>query len=90
VGDVKIYLWYPSCLTPKEFKAWLKKNVKDVNPGVTAEKKRIQSLIDEKLGRGYHVSLDESGIVRTLKAKDEPCSSNTQKGTCLGEILLMP
>ena len=87
VGDVKIYLWYPACLTPKEFKAWLKKNVKDVNPRVTAENKRIQSLIDEKLGRGHHVSLDESGIVRTLKAKDEPCSSNTQEGHMFGRNL---
>jgi hypothetical protein len=87
VDGVKIYLRYPAYMTPKDFKAWLEKNVKDLNPRAPDEKKRIQSLIDEKLRRGHHVSLVESGIVRTLKAKEEPCSIETQEGYRFGRNL---
>ena len=87
VDGGKIYLHYPSHMTAKEFKAWLNENVTDTNPRAPDEKKWIQSLIDEKLGRGHHVSLDESGIVRTLKAKEEPCTTDTQEGYMFGRNL---
>jgi len=87
VDGRKIYLYYPSHMTAKEFKAWLKENVKDANPRAPGEKKRIQSLIDEQLGRDHHVSLDGTGIVRTLKAKEEPCTTDTQEGYMFGRNL---
>ena len=87
VGEATIYLWYPAHMTAMEFKAWLLENVKDVNPIAPGEKKRIQSLIDEKLVRGYHVSLDEKDIARTLAASYEPCSIDTQEGDMFGRNL---
>ncbi|MCJ7772605.1 MAG: hypothetical protein MUP22_05670, partial [Desulfobacterales bacterium] len=74
VNEHKFTLWYPSYMTSKKFKAWLEENVKDVNPKAPDEQKRIQSLIDTYLGRGYHVSLDEPGVERNLSVKEE-CSS---------------
>lgn len=32
IEGVKLYLWYPRYMKVKKFKAWLKENVKDVNP----------------------------------------------------------
>jgi hypothetical protein len=64
----KIYLWYPSYMIPKEFRAWLKENVKDLNPKAPDAKNRIQSLIDENLGRGYHIPFEDTGIANTSVA----------------------
>jgi hypothetical protein len=64
----KIYLWYPSYMTPKKFRAWLKENVRDLNPEAPDAKNRIQSFIDENLGRGYHVAFEDSGIADTSEA----------------------
>ena len=87
VGGVKIYLWYPSYMTAKEFKAWLEENVKDFDLKALSDIKRIQSLINENLSRGYHVSEDESGVVSTLRAKDEASSIDTQEGYMFGRNL---
>jgi hypothetical protein len=80
VGGKTIYLWYPSQMTAEEFKAWLRENVTDVNPGAPNEKERIQSLIDKTLGRNCCVSLSEGGILRTLRGTDEICSLESQEG----------
>jgi len=80
MGGVKIYLWYPSYMTAKEFKAWLMENVRDFDPKAPNERDRIQSLIDDNLRKGYHVPLDESGVVSRLRAKDEASSIDTQEG----------
>ena len=87
VREATIYLWYPAHMTATEVKAWLHENVKDVNPRAPGEKKRIQSLIDQNLSRGYHVSLDEKDIARTLAARDEPCSMDLQEGGMFGRNL---
>jgi hypothetical protein len=80
VGGLKIYLWYPAYMTPKEFKAWLMENVKDFDLKAANARDRIQSLIDDNLPRGYHVPLDVSGVIGTLRAKDEASSIDTQEG----------
>ncbi len=74
VNEHKFTLWYPSYMTAKKFKAWLEENVRDVNPKAPDEQRRIQSLIDTNLGRGYHVSLDKPGVGSKLSVKEE-CSS---------------
>ena len=74
VNEHNFTLYYPSYITVDKFKAWLKENVKDVNPKAPDEQKRIQSLIDKTFGRGYHVPLDEPGVERSLSVKEE-CSS---------------
>lgn len=81
VKGIKLTLWYPSYLTPKEFKAWLEENVKDLDPKEQKnEQRRIQSLIDENLRRGYHIYLDESGVSRTLSTREEPSSIELREG----------
>lgn len=52
-------LKYPSYLTAKQFKEWLKENTKDLNLTEPDARNRIQSLINEKLERGYHVQADK-------------------------------
>ncbi|NOR14336.1 MAG: hypothetical protein GQ544_01390 [Candidatus Aminicenantes bacterium] len=74
VNEHKFTLWYPSYITVKKFKAWLEENVRNVNPKAPDEQRRIQSLIDTNLGRGYHVSLDKPGVGSKLSVKEE-CSS---------------
>jgi len=74
VKGTKYYLWYPSYMTAKEFREWLEENVKDVNPEVPNEQKRIQSLIDRNLERGYRISLDKAGIDR-ISIRDAELSS---------------
>jgi hypothetical protein len=80
----KIYLWYPSYLTPKEFKAWLEENVKNLNPKPPNAKKRIQSLIDESLGRGYHIPFEDLGIAETLNTDAATPLITTQEEQMFG------
>lgn len=87
VDGATMYLWYPSHMTAREFRMWLDENVKHVNPGAPNEKKRIQALIDQNLGRSYHVSLEESGVLRILKEKEEISSLDTQEGRMFGRNL---
>jgi hypothetical protein len=63
-----------------KFKAWLKENVKDVNPTAPNEQERIQSLIDKTFGRGYHISLDKPGVGRNLSVKEECYSIEFYEG----------
>jgi len=76
----KFYLWYPSYMTPKEFREWLEENVKDVNPEAPNEQKRIQSLIDANLERGYRISLDKAGFGRILSGDEELSSVEFYEG----------
>ena len=68
---VRVTLWYPSYMTAKEFREWLKVNIKDVNPEAPNEQKRIQDLIDANLKRGYHISLDKGRMGETLGTEKE-------------------
>ena len=74
VKGTKYYLWYPSYMTAKEFREWLEENVKDVNPEAPNEQKRIQSLIDANLKRGYRISLDNACIDK-ISSRDAELSS---------------
>ena len=74
LDGIKLYLWYPSYITAKRLRTWLEENVRDFNPKAPIEQKRIQSLIDETFGHGYHVSLDKSDVERQLSIREE-CSS---------------
>ena len=87
VNGATMYLWYPSHMSAREFRMWLEENVTDVNPGTPNEKKRIQALIDQNLGRGCHVSLEESGVLRVLKGKEELSTLDTQEGRMFGRNL---
>jgi len=74
VEGMTYYLWYPSWITSKEFREWLEENVRDVSPGDPEERKRIQSLIDANLGRGYDISFDKVDFDKNL-SRDENLSS---------------
>lgn len=76
----RITLWYPSYMTAKEFREWLEKNVKDVNPNNPNEQSRIQSLINANLSRTYIVSMDVPGVDRNLGMEEELSSSELQEG----------
>jgi len=71
VEGVKLTLWYPSYMTAREFREWLKVNIKDVNPETPNEQGRIQDLIDANLKRGYHISLDKGRMGETLGTEEE-------------------
>jgi hypothetical protein len=70
IGEVVLYLWYPSHMKVKEFKQWLKKKVKDVNPTAPNEQKRVQSLINANFSPGRYVSLDEPSARRASSIED--------------------
>jgi len=74
VDGIKLYLWYPSYMTAKKFKAWLEENVKDVNPKAPDEQKRIQSLINATFSTGSYVSIDEPTVQR-ISGKEDAASS---------------
>ena len=81
LAGIKLYLWYPSYMTAKKFRAWLEENIKDVKPTIAPiEQKRIQSLIDETFGHGYHVSLDKPEVERYLSIREECSSVETHDG----------
>ena len=80
VNGHKFTLWYPSYMTAKKFRAWLEEKAKDVNPKAPNEQKRIQALIDAELGRGYHISLEQSGLTRTLSTEEEVSSIDFYDG----------
>lgn len=88
IKGVKIYLWYPSQMTAKEFKGWLKATVKDLDPKERKnEQKRIQSIIDRNLVKGYQISLEGSGLARTTVTKEEPSSIDSLEGHMFGRNL---
>jgi hypothetical protein len=76
-GGRRIYLWYPSFVTPKEFKAWLIENFENLDPEVPNAKGHIQSRIDESFGRGYHIPFEDSGLAETsnMSAKASPITT---------------
>jgi hypothetical protein len=80
VNEHKFTLWYPSYITVDKFKAWLKENVKDVNPKAPDEQKRIQSLINATFGTGRFVSLDEPTAKRTIGIEDAVSSVEFYEG----------
>ena len=60
------YLWYPSHMTARKFREWLEENIKDINHKYHAkEQGRIQTLINENLEWGYHISMDGSDDYKT-------------------------
>jgi len=59
-GNRKIYLWYPSNVTVKEFKSWLKETTKNLDLNERNAQERIQNLIKEELVSSYPIPLDES------------------------------
>ena len=69
VGGKKLYLWYPSQVTAKEFTNWLQENAKDVDPERPTEQERIQSLIHTAFRRGRRISLDDPSVARTLSTQ---------------------
>lgn len=88
IKGMKIYLWYPSHMTAKEFKEWLNSNIKDLDPtNQKNEQKRIQSIIDKNLIKGYQISLEGSGLARTKVTKEEPSSIESLEGHMFGRNL---
>ena len=79
VDGVKLYLWYPSYMTAKEFRNWLEENIKDLNHRRSYEQKRIQSLIDVALKRGYHISTDDPDALIVLNKEMGKESSPTEQ-----------
>jgi hypothetical protein len=58
VNGNTFYLRYPSHITAKKFREWLKRKVKEINPKDSKEQDRIQAFIDLNLERGFHISID--------------------------------
>lgn len=79
VNGVKLYLWYPSYMTAKEFRNWLEENIKDLNHRRPYEQKHIQSLIDVALKRGYHISTDDPDALIGLNKEMGKESSPTEQ-----------
>lgn len=77
---VRFTLWYPSYMTAKKFREWLKVNIKYVNPEAPNEQGRIQDLIDANLKRGYHISLDKGRMGETLGTEEECPSIELHEG----------
>ena len=80
VNEHKFTLWYPSYITVDKFKAWLKENVKDVNPKAPDEQKRIQSLINATFSIGGYISLDEPTVQGTSGKEDAASSVEFYEG----------
>jgi hypothetical protein len=80
VAGVRLILWYPSYMSAREFREWLKENVRDLNPGAPNEQRRIQELVDSNLPRGYHIPLDERGPEQASVVEEGPSSVEFYEG----------
>ena len=57
----RFYLWYPSYLTAKEFRGWLKENIGETVLAIPDAQKHIQGLIAANFNRGHLVPVDTPG-----------------------------
>jgi hypothetical protein len=80
VAGVRLILWYPSYMSAREFREWLKENVRDLNLRAPNEQRRIQELVDSNLPRGYHVPLDECGLEEASVEEEGPFSLEFYEG----------
>jgi len=80
VEDRKFSLWYPSYLTAKEFRKWLAEHFSNVSSHDPHEQKRIQSFIDDWFGRGCHISMEDSGLDKTLQQTEAISAVEFQEG----------
>lgn len=60
----RFYLWYPSYLTAKEFRGWLKENIGETVLAIPDAQKHIQGLIAANFKRGHHVPVDTPGCLQ--------------------------
>jgi hypothetical protein len=81
VKGVRIYLWRPTYMAPKELRAWLEENFKDIDPKEPEhEQRRIQFVIDEVFGKAHHVSFDLPGVAKNLGIEQGAHSIELQEG----------
>jgi len=55
-----LYVWVPAWMPGHERRDWLEANVENADPGRPGERRRVQSIIDERLGVPRQVRLDET------------------------------
>lgn len=76
-----IYVWYPSYMTSKEFKFWLEETIFDINlNNLKKEQRRIQAIIDKRLGKVRQISEEVSEFENILYAKEESSSIEFKEG----------
>jgi len=87
VNGGRFTLWYPSCMTAREFRKWLEDHFGDIDPDTPNGQERVQSIIDTDLKRGYLISLDVPGVDSFLRTEDEPSSQEFYEGLGIVESL---
>lgn len=61
VDGCAFYVWMPAFIPRSRRRAWLEENVSDVVPSRAGEQRRVQTIIDERLGIASHLSIEASG-----------------------------
>lgn len=72
VSGKKFTVRYPSYITIKQFKEWLKEYTKDINLLGPDAQSRLQSLINEKIKRSHHIPIDNIKDISDLVQKQGP------------------
>lgn len=58
VAGRAIYVWMPKYMRGRQCKQWLDKNVDHPDPSQPGEQRRVQRIVDARLGTPLHVPLD--------------------------------
>lgn len=84
INGCSLVLFMPVAIPGHQRRAWLDDNVKDPDPSRPGERERIQTIIDQRLGMGRHVSLDECEHTDRLP----PMSPDEMAGLLESEVAL--
>lgn len=56
-----IYVWMPAFIPRHRRRLWLEESVSDVDPSRPGEQRRVQAIVDERLGIASHLSIEAIG-----------------------------
>ena len=75
-------------MTSNDFRRWLEEAICDFNTNhLRNEQKRIQSIIDERLGKVHLISMKESGLASLPNSEEEASSIESKEGRRFGQNL---
>ena len=86
-----IYVWIPTSLEGKHRRPWLEENIPNPNPSRPGERRRVQSIIDDRLGVPRIVGLSSDPSLDSARRGDDPSEmfrlEDDSQAVELGEVV---
>jgi hypothetical protein len=86
-----IHVWIPTSLGGKQRRPWLEENIPNPDPSRPGERRRVQSIIDDRLGVPRVVSLSSDPSLSSSRRGDDPSEmfwlEDDSEAVELGEVV---